>query len=135
MASSKEQAEVIRKIIPTGSLIAVNHAGFLPYFLPEYRFIDMTGLNDHHIAHTASGALHQKYDPEYVCPNLPVPFCFIGEPLRRRQHAGWTGLLGRRKPHWQPTQIFRAIIRFWGDYWIRKGSGGSTVYAILSIRR
>lgn len=33
-----------------GSLIAINPAGALPYFAPDYRYIDMLGLMDKHIA-------------------------------------------------------------------------------------
>ena len=135
MASSKDQAEVIRKIIPPGSLIAVNHAGFLPYFLPEYRFIDMTGLNDHHIAHTAIGALHQKYDAEYVLAQAPNAILF-----HRRTPPPEASMLAELD-YWAGESAVAAHSEFQGnysilgDYWIRKASGGSPVYAILSIRR
>ena len=33
--------------------------------------LDMTGLNDHHIAHRAAGALHGKFDPDYVLASEP----------------------------------------------------------------
>ena len=135
MASSQEQAEVIRKIIPTGSLIAVNHAGFLPYFLPDYRFIDMTGLNDHHIAHTASGSLHQKYDPEYVLSQSPSAILF-----HRRTPPPEASMLAELDYWAGETALaahpdFQGTYSILGDYWIRKASGGSSVYAILSIRR
>ena len=134
MPSSQAQADVIRTILPSGSLIAVNHAGFLPYFLPEYQFIDMTGLNDHHIAHSARGALHQKYDPEYVLSRAPNAILF-----HRRTPPPDESMLSELDYWAGETALaahpdFKANYSVLGDYWVRKASGGSTVYAILGIR-
>lgn len=67
---SLRMAEEIRKRYPPGLLIAVNHAGALPWALPEYRFIDMVGLNDSHIARQA-GRIHKKHDAGYVLTQKP----------------------------------------------------------------
>ena len=68
---SKEIAADIQANLAVGSTIAINHAGFIPYYLSEYNFVDMTGLNDSYIAHHASGGLHQKYDSDYVLKKNP----------------------------------------------------------------
>ena len=67
---SLRMAEEIRKRYPPGLLIAVNHAGALPWALPEYRFIDMVGLNDLHIARQP-GRIHKKHDAGYVLAQKP----------------------------------------------------------------
>lgn len=67
---SQMLADEIRQNIPKGSKIAINHAGAVPYFLLEYSFVDMTGLNNHWIARV-DGDLHQKYDSEYVLSQKP----------------------------------------------------------------
>jgi len=65
-------AEEIKKRYSAGKLIAVNHAGALPWALPEHNIIDMVGLNDSHIAHLKGGkGLHKKWDPEYVLSQKP----------------------------------------------------------------
>ncbi len=68
--ASIEVAAAIKKRYPDGRLIAVDHAGALPWALPEYSFIDMVGLNDAHIAKT-EGQLHKKFDAAYVLDNKP----------------------------------------------------------------
>lgn len=51
-------------------LLAVNHAGALPWAMADYDVIDMVGLNDKHIA-KAAGGLHQKQDADYVLSLKP----------------------------------------------------------------
>ncbi len=51
-------------------LIAVNHAGIIPFALKEADFIDMVGLNNKTIA-MADGGLHKKYDVNYVFEKKP----------------------------------------------------------------
>ena len=58
-------ASMIADRYPAPALIAVNHAGALPWALPAYDVIDMVGLNDAHIARV-EGRLHHKYDAGYV---------------------------------------------------------------------
>ena len=134
MQSSQEQANVIRKILPKGSQIAVNHAGFLPYMLSEYDFIDMTGLNDRHIAHNTTGGLHQKYDPDYVLSLKPAAIIF-----HRRSTPPESGMLANLDYWIGETELaaqpeFQINYSVLGDYWIRKASGGSPVYTILALR-
>lgn len=62
---SLDLASLIAERYPEPLLIAVNHAGALPWALPGYDVIDMVGLNDAHIARQ-QGKLHQKYDVDYV---------------------------------------------------------------------
>jgi len=63
-------AEEIKNRYSSGKLIAVNHAGAMPWALQEYDFIDMIGLNDIHIANL-KGRLHKKYDAAYVLSQEP----------------------------------------------------------------
>ncbi len=64
-------AEQLKARYPVGTLLAVNHAGALPWALLDYDVIDMVGLNDAHIAH-GEGGLHQKYDADYVLSLKPA---------------------------------------------------------------
>ena len=70
MSAANAAARFIAGRYPTDALIAVNHAGALPYALPNPA-LDMTGLADHHIAHQVEGGLHHKFDPAYVLARKP----------------------------------------------------------------
>lgn len=63
-------AETIGEAYPDGGLLAVNHAGALPWALPAFDVIDMVGLNDAHIARV-EGGIHQKHDADYVLSLKP----------------------------------------------------------------
>lgn len=63
-------ADFIRKHYPADALVAVNHAGALPYALANPA-LDMTGLCDWHIAHDQPGGVHQKFDAAYVLSRSP----------------------------------------------------------------
>lgn len=65
-----DAAHFIAANYPADALVAVNHAGALPFRLPNPA-LDMTGLCDHQIAHRIVGALHQKFDPDYVLARKP----------------------------------------------------------------
>ena len=67
---SKNLANDIRSVVPPDSLIAINHAGAVPYFLPEHNFLDISGLNDRYLA-KMEGNLHEKYDAEYILSRKP----------------------------------------------------------------
>ncbi len=68
---SKALAQVIKqRYVEDDLLIAVNHAGALPYWLNDADFIDMVGLNNKMIAQ-AAGQMHQKYDVDYVFKKKP----------------------------------------------------------------
>lgn len=64
-------AEQLQDSYPDGALMAVNHAGALPWALPDFDVIDMVGLNDAHIARV-EGNMHKKYDPDYVLSLKPA---------------------------------------------------------------
>jgi len=63
-------ARFIAARYPADALVAVNHAGALPYALPN-PVLDMAGLCDHHIAHAVEGLLHHKFDAAYVLSRKP----------------------------------------------------------------
>jgi hypothetical protein len=63
-------ARFIAERYPADALVAVNHAGALPYALPNPA-LDMAGLCDHHIAHAVEGMLHHKFDAAYVLSRKP----------------------------------------------------------------
>ena len=69
---SKQVAAWLRKEAKPTDLVAVNHAGALPYFagLP---MLDMAGLNDKHIARLPGlGLIHTKWDSDYVLKQKPA---------------------------------------------------------------
>jgi len=61
----------IREHAHSDDLVAVNHAGALPWAAPDQRFLDMTGLLDRHIAASAVGGMHAKYDVDHVLAQKP----------------------------------------------------------------
>jgi len=67
--AAKEAGLWLRQNAAPGDLVAVNHAGALPFYsgLPT---LDMVGLNDRHIARLP-GSRHGKYDPAYVLSRKP----------------------------------------------------------------
>lgn len=67
---------------PKSSLIALNMAGVIPYYAPDYRYLDMLGLNDAHIARQRAfqqvassdmpfAVAHSKGDPAYILHRAP----------------------------------------------------------------
>jgi len=58
--------------------IAVNFAGMVPYYSRRYT-IDMTGLNDKHIASLGRG-LHKNWDVEYVLSKKPLYIMMYSKP-------------------------------------------------------
>jgi hypothetical protein len=63
-------ARFIGATYPSDALLAVNHAGALPFALPN-PVLDMTGLTDRHIAREVEGGLHHKFDAAYVLARKP----------------------------------------------------------------
>ena len=68
--AAREIAALIRNNATDDTLLAVNHAGAVPYY-SKVSTIDMTGLSDLHIAHIESRGMHQKYDAAYVLSRRP----------------------------------------------------------------
>ncbi|MAA77891.1 MAG: hypothetical protein CL916_01425 [Deltaproteobacteria bacterium] len=129
---SKEIALDIRKNIPKGATIAINHAGFLPYLLSDYNFIDMTGLNDRFIAHHAKGGLHQKYDVEYVLqrkPELVVFNSFIKPAGKKLSLQYW---MGETALYEHPS--FLKQYQMVPIYYERERFGGGNAYILLFSR-
>ncbi|MBM74352.1 MAG: hypothetical protein CMK59_03030 [Proteobacteria bacterium] len=132
---SNEQASFIRKMIAPGSLVAVNHAGFLPAALPEYEFLDMTGLNDPIIAKSTQGGLHQKYDIDYVLQRNPSAIVFhrrggfnVNDPLKDANY--WIG----ERELWNSNE-FQQRYRLADVYWERRGSGGGIIYSFIAVQK
>lgn len=96
-----------------GDLIAVNHAGAVPYHsgLPT---IDMVGLNDLHIARVPGGK-HVKWDPEYVLRRKPtyVVLNTRDRPVDGKYRFGyWAGeTLLVRHPEFQ--RRYKAVDEVW----------------------
>jgi hypothetical protein len=67
---SREVARYLEERSTPQTLIAVNHSGAVPYY-SDLPTIDMTGLNDRHIARRTEGGLHGKFDPDYVLGRRP----------------------------------------------------------------
>ncbi|MFO0388167.1 MAG: hypothetical protein ACK502_00390 [Alphaproteobacteria bacterium] len=82
-ASGEAVADYVKTHWPKNSLIALNPAGALPYLAEDYRYLDMLGLLDKHIARrvfrtdeeirlaSARPAGHQKGDGRYVLSRNP----------------------------------------------------------------
>lgn len=69
---SREVGLWLKKNARPGALVAVNHAGAVPFYsgLPS---LDMAGLNDLHIARLKGrGRKHTKWDPAYVLRRKPA---------------------------------------------------------------
>ncbi|MEC7984210.1 MAG: hypothetical protein VX278_03545 [Myxococcota bacterium] len=130
--TSKEVADEIRKYLPPNSQIAINHAGFLPYYLMDYRFIDMTGLNDHYIART-QGGLHQKYDPDYVLRKEPSLIVMNSQNPPQKNTILFDYWEGERQLSEHPlfARNYNAVQR----YWKRKKSISGHAYLYLFVRK
>jgi arabinofuranosyltransferase len=129
---NKEIAVQIKQNIPKGSLIAVNHAGALPYYLPEYSFVDMTGLNDRHIARK-EGGLHQKFDSAYILkrqPDLIVLNSFTDPSIKGFVSDYWIG-----ETDLYGTVDFKEQYVPIAQCWDRIRSGGGKAFICLFKRR
>jgi len=113
-------ARFIASRYPADSLVAVNHAGALPWALPNPA-LDMTGLADRHIAHEVEGGLHQKFDAAYVLSRKPRVVV-----LNTRTRPGTAGVwyhpgywLGETALFVQPEflAVYRPAEIFWEWHW------------------
>jgi hypothetical protein len=59
----------LRDEYPPDILLAGEEAGIIPY-LTEFRFLDLMGLTDAHLA-KQPGGIHEKSDPDYVLGRRP----------------------------------------------------------------
>ena len=126
---SENLAQAIRQAYPEPIRIAVNHAGALPYFLPEYECIDMSALNDGYLA-KLEGGLHEKYDADYVLsaePELIVLNSFVdpkgdGGLYQPDYWKGETALY----QHPQFSQQYVPIAQSWRR--VRHGGGFASIW-------
>lgn len=132
-SASFEAARYIADHYPKNALVAVNHAGALPFALPNPA-IDMTGLADWHIAHQRPGAAHHKFDAAYVLARKPA-LVVLNSTTRPGEGGEWyhpgywegeTALLAQ--PGW--TESYRPVDRFWEWHCI----GGPPRYVVLFER-
>ncbi len=134
VSASRHAASWIAERYPAGSSIAVNHAGALPYDLPQFQVIDMTGLNDAHIARDVSGALHRKHDADYVLEAAPRLVA-----LNSRIEPGSSGAW-YTPGYWEGETAlvhhpeFERLYRPLPIYWPRLAYGGSSAYILLFER-
>jgi arabinofuranosyltransferase len=125
--ASRELGLYLKNASGGRALIAVNHAGAVPFY-SELATIDMTGLNDHHIAHRVEGVLHEKFDPDYVLARRPdyiVLNSRLAPNSRSLQHAdGTTAPIWYLPGYWEGEtalvqhQAFRRSYRFIPRYWV-----------------
>ncbi len=105
-------------------LTAVNHAGALSFYsgLPT---LDMTGLNDRHVARNARGGLHEKFDADYVLACRPrfVVLNSHERPSKERRYAPgyWEGETAvYRHPDFERVYAFAGGPWGWRDKAKRK---------------
>jgi len=131
LSASRAAASFIAASYPADALVAVNHAGILPYSLPNPA-IDMTGLCDRHIAHDVEGGLHGKYDAVYVLSRRPR-LVVLNSRVRPGTSGAWyhpgywageTALVARAEfqAHYRP------VPRFWSWRWLAGGGGFVLLY-------
>ena len=125
---SENMAKEIQAVYSKDSLIAINHAGVLPYFLQEYAFVDMSALNDRYLARLP-GNLHEKYDSDYVLsrkPDLVVLNSFSdpksGDGFQDNYWEGETALFR----HPQFAKEYVPIARSWRR--VRFGGGVASIW-------
>jgi hypothetical protein len=126
-------AQFIASKYPADALVAVNHAGALPYALPN-PVLDMTGLTDRHIAHEVEGTLHQKFDPAYVLGRKPR-LVVLNSRTRPGDGGAWYHIgywIGETALVAQPgfRVNYRPVDTFWEWRWL----GGVPSYILLFER-
>src|SRR5262245_37384739 len=131
--TSRTAATWIARHYPDGTVIAVNHAGVVPYELPGFTAIDMTGLNDEHIAHEVPGGLHQKFDPDYILAKHPRLIL-----LNSHVEPGQDGIWYHRG-YWEgeTALVDRLEFKRWYRpvrYWTLIGPRGRASYILLFER-
>jgi hypothetical protein len=126
-------ARFIAARYPADALVAVNHAGALPYALPNPA-LDMAGLADRHIAHEVDGGLHEKFDAAYVLARKPR-VVVLNSRVRPGTggtwyHAGyWSGETALfTTPEFSAS--YRPVDSFWEWHWV----GGVESYIVLFER-
>lgn len=131
--ASFEAARFIAGHYPKDALVAVNHAGALPFALPNPA-LDMTGLCDWHIAHERTGGVHHKFDAAYVLARKPA-LVVLNSATRPGSdgvwyHPGyWEGETALTlAPGW--AERYRPVDAFWEWHWV----GDAARYVLLYER-
>jgi arabinofuranosyltransferase len=130
LPASRIMAETIREISTPGQRVAINHAGVIPYSLPNLLFIDMAGLSDAWIAKIPA-PLHQKFDADYILEQTPEWIVFNsrtqpgtdGQWLHTNYWAGETALASH--------PVFLESYRPYPRAWSRRSHGGGASYILL----
>jgi arabinofuranosyltransferase len=131
--ASSEVAAFIGSHYPKTAVVAVNHAGALPYALPNPA-IDMSGLCDWHIAHERQGGVHHKFDAAYVFARKPdlVVLNTVVKPGTDGiwYHPGyWEGETALvKQPGW--AESYRPVDEVWESHWLP----GVRTYLVLFER-
>jgi len=133
VATSRTAAAWIARHYPEKTVIAVNHAGVAPYRLLSFTAIDMTGLNDAHIARDVPGGLHQKFDPDYVLGKRPR-LILLNSHVEPGQEGIWY-----HRGYWEgeTALVDRLEFRRWYRpvrYWTSIAPGGGPGYILLFER-
>ena len=119
--ASLSAASFIARHYPKEARVAVNHAGALPYALPNPA-VDMTGLADWYIAHNRQGGVHQKFDAAYVLSRKP-DLVVLNSATKPGTEGVWyhpgywegeTSLLAQ--PAW--SESYRPVDAFWEWHWV-----------------
>lgn len=133
VAAAFTAARAIAANYSPDALVAVNHAGALPYRLPN-PVLDMTGLCNHHIAHQVAGGVHQKFDPAYVLARKPR-LVVLNSRVRPSEEGGWYHpgyWAGETALALQPEfqRLYRPVKTYWEWRWV----AGVTSYILLFER-
>lgn len=134
VAAATAAARFIVDHYPADALLAVNHAGALPYGLPN-PVIDMAGLADAHIARGLRGGLHAKFDAPYVLRRQPRVIV-LNSRVRPGTAGAWyhTGYwAGETALFEQPD--FAARYRPVDTYWPWRWQGMGESYIVLYERQ
>lgn len=85
----QEVGEYIRYSCPPDEGFAINPAGIVPYYAERY-CIDMTGLNDKHIAELRLG-LHRNWDADYILGKEPYYIVLWSKTVDGVRSLPWEG--------------------------------------------
>jgi hypothetical protein len=135
--ASLSAARFIAKNYAKDARVAVNHAGALPYALPNPA-LDMTGLVDWHIAHERQGGVHHKFDAAYVLARKP-DLVVLNSATKPGVDGVWyhpgywegeTALMGQ--PGWEEN--YRPVDVFWEWHWVGDAPRYIVLYERISAR-
>ena len=107
-------AKSLEGTLKRDELIAVAWAGSLPYFMPDYRFLDVHGKNDKHIArtiaHPGPPVGHNKWDLDYVLEDKRPAAIVAGGYVPYDEHPTFTKYY---QPNWVAVPGTKEVTGFW----------------------